>query len=293
MQVHPRKRNTTGDPNMNILITGGTGFFGRAFASFLLEEGLAEKIVIFSRDEAKQAVMRQYMPHYGMRWQIGDVRDIQRLTRAMHEIDVVVHAAALKRIEVGAYNPDEMVKTNINGTMNVIEAAIMNGVAKVVFLSSDKAYQPISPYGQSKALAESLILNANNITGVSGTRFAATRYGNVSNSTGSVIPTWRAQKARGEKVFITDPDCTRFWMTADEAVDLVWDTIVTMQGGELNVPELPAYRLGDLAEAMGVEAEVIGLPAHEKKHESMQEGRSSEDAVRMTIDELREGLENV
>lgn len=278
---------------MNILITGGTGFFGRAFASFLLENDLAEKVVIFSRDEAKQSVMRQSMPQYEMRWQIGDVRDLQRLNRAMHQIDVVVHAAALKRIEVGAYNPDEMVKTNIIGTMNVIEAAIMNGVGKVVFLSSDKAYQPISPYGQSKALAESLILNANNITGINGTRFAATRYGNVANSTGSVIPTWKALKARGEKMVITDPDCTRFWMGVDEAVDLVWGTIETMQGGELNVPELPAYRLGDLAEAMGVETEVIGLPAHEKKHESMQDGCGSEDARRMSIEELREGLENV
>ena len=293
MQVHSRKRKQTGDPKMNILITGGTGFFGRAFSAFLLEHGIAEKVVVFSRDEAKQAVMRQTFPQYEMRWQIGDVRDLQRLNRAMHDIDVVVHAAALKRIEVGAYNPDEMVKTNIIGTMNVIEAAIMNGVSKVVFLSSDKAYQPISPYGQSKALAESLILNANNITGIQGTRFAATRYGNVTNSTGSVIPTWKALKARGEKMVITDPDCTRFWMTADEAVDLVWETIETLQGGELNVPVLPAYRLGDLAEAMGVETEVIGLPAHEKKHESMQDGCGSEDARRMSIEELREGLENV
>ena len=281
---------------MNILITGGTGFFGRAFASFLLEHGLAEKVVIYSRDEVKQAQMRQSMPQYEMRWMIGDVRDLQRLTRAMYGIDVVVHAAALKRIEVGAYNPDEMVKTNINGTMNVIEAAIQNNVSKVVFLSSDKAYQPISPYGQSKALAESLILNANNITGKDGTRFAATRYGNVSGSTGSVIPTWRRQIERGENLVITDPLCTRFWMTAAEAVQLVWDTITGMTGGELNVPDLPAYMLGDLLVAMAgpaVGADVVGLPAHEKRHESMEDGKSSENARRMTIDELKEGLKNV
>ena len=186
-----------------------------------------------------------------------------------------------------------MVKTNIIGTMNVIEAAIISGVKNVVFLSSDKAYQPISPYGQSKALAESLILNANNITGLDGPRFAATRYGNVSGSTGSVIPTWRAQKARGEKVIITDPDCTRYWMRPEEAVDLVWNTIDTMVGGELAIPELPAYRLGDLAEAMEVETVEVGLPAHEKKHESMQDGHCSEFARRMPVWELREELSHV
>ena len=278
---------------MNLLITGGTGFFGKAFASFLIEHDLAKKVVIYSRDEAKQAQMRQSMPQYEMRWMIGDVRDLQRLTRAMYGIDVVVHSAALKRVEVGAYNPDEMCKTNIIGTMNVIEASILSGVSKVVFLSSDKAYQPISPYGQSKALAESLILNANNITGVEGTRFAATRYGNVSNSTGSVIPTWKRQNERGEKVILTDPACTRFWMTATQAVDLVYETIISMQGGELNIPDLPAYRLGDLAEAMGVEPVVVGLPPFEKLHESMQDGKCSADARRMSVEEIKERLEEL
>lgn len=280
---------------MNILITGGTGFFGRAFCEAI--ERVSERVVVYSRDEVKQAQMR--LDQDGsplsekMRWMIGDVRDLQRLTRAMRGIDVVVHAAALKRIEVGAYNPDEMVKTNVIGTMNVIEAAISNNVKKVVFLSSDKAFQPISPYGQSKALAESMILNANNITGKDATRFAAVRYGNVAGSTGSVIPLWRRQKERGAKVAITDPECTRFWMSQGHAVDMVYGTIKSMRGGELNIPTLPAYRLGDLAEAMGMDYFVSGLPAHEKLHESMDDKRCSADAKRMSVIELKARLEEV
>lgn len=276
---------------MNILVTGGTGYFGRAFTSMLLEHGIAERIVVYSRDEVKQAHMRRTRPSEFMRWMIGDVRDLQRLTRACYGVDTIVHAAALKRIEVGFYNPDEMVKTNVLGTMNVIEAAILADVKRVVFLSSDKAFQPVSPYGLSKALAEALILNANNITGVEGTRFAAVRYGNVCNSTGSVIPIWRALIEEGSEVPVTDPDCTRFWMSVEDACDLVMKTINTMEGGELNVPDLPAFRLGDLAEAMGARMAVTGLPAHEKKHESMIEGRSSETARRMTVEELREELQ--
>ncbi len=270
---------------MNILITGATGFFGRAFCRVI--DKVSERVVVYSRDEAKQASMRQEQDSERMRWMIGDVRDLQRLTRAMRGIDVVVHAAALKRIEVGQYNPDEMVKTNVNGTMNVIEAAIANNVAKVVFLSTDKAYQPISPYGQSKALAESIILNANNITGKDATRFAAVRYGNVAGSTGSVIPIWKWRRDRGERGIITDPDCTRFWMRKEQAVAMVYSTILSMKGGELVIPDLAAYRLGDLAEAMGVETDDVGLPAHEKKHESMDEERCSATARRMTVEELR------
>jgi UDP-N-acetylglucosamine 4,6-dehydratase len=276
---------------VNILVTGGSGFFGRAFCRAM--DSHADRIVVYSRDEVKQAAMRQEQDTDKMRWMIGDVRDLQRLTRAMRGIDVVVHAAALKRIEVGHYNPDEMVKTNVLGTMNVIEAAIASFVSKVVFLSSDKAYQPISTYGCTKALAEQLILNANNITGKASTRFAAVRYGNVANSTGSVIPTWKQRRELGLKCIITDPECTRFWMTADQAVQLVMETITSMQGGELSIPSLPAYRLGDLAEAMGVETIVVGLPDHEKLHESMQDGKCSADTWRMTVDELKFALEEL
>ena len=175
--------------------------------------------------------------------------------------------------------------------MTVIEAAQDAGVRKVVALSTDKAWQPISPYGQSKALAEMLFLNANNTTGESGPRFAVTRYGNVWNSAGSVVPTWRALLAAGAPhVPISDPDCTRFFMTMDEAIDLVIDTIKTMKGGEFVIPTLPAYRLGDLALAMGVEMDVRGLPTYEKLHEGMADGNTSDKARRLSVDDLREAL---
>jgi len=202
-----------------------------------------------------------------------------------------VHAAALKRIEVGNYNPIEMKKTNVDGAVNVIEAAQDAGVKKVVFLSSDKAFEPVSPYGLSKAMAESLFLEANNITGWSGPRFAVCRYGNVWGSTGSVVPIWKASIVNGQPIEVRDPDATRFFMRMSEAVDLVVDTLETMKGGEINVPTLPAYRLGDLAEAMGAEkAKLTTLPPWEKQHESMARGNSSDLARRMTIAELEREL---
>jgi len=208
----------------------------------------------------------------------------------MEDIEVVVHAAALKRIETGFYNPVEISHTNIGGAVNVIEAAHDAGVHKVVALSTDKAHQPVSPYGTSKAFAESLFLAANNTRGNRGPIFAVVRYGNVWNSTGSVVPTWRRILEAGDTVPVTDPECTRFFMTMDEAVSLVLDTADTMRGGEIAIPELPAYRLGDLAEAMGAKMDVRGLPLYEKRHESMGAGNSSDQARRMTVEELREAL---
>ena len=270
-----------------MLITGGTGAFGREFVRRLINHG-ARRICVYSRDEHKQAQMREEFGDEQVRYFIGDVRDKERLKRAMRGVSTVVHAAALKRIEVGAYNPCEMVKTNVLGTMNVIEASQdVPSVRKVVFLSSDKAYQPISPYGQSKALAEFLILAANHQVGPSGPEYCCTRYGNVAGSTGSVIPRWKGKK----KVQITDPECTRFWMFMDEAVDLVLQSINTSV--KLNIPILPAFRLGDLAEAMGVETEIIGLPAHEKIHEGMDVANTSDMARRMSIDEIRKALRRV
>lgn len=299
----------------SVLISGGTGAFGQAFARRLLADTkmrvlapqtpnntpLYDKIAILSRGEFRQFEMARDLrlldPHNRLRFFIGDVRDKDRLRRAMEGIKVVIHAAALKRIEVGYYNPIEMVKTNVIGTSNVVEAAQDAGVEKVVFLSSDKAFQPVSPYGTSKAIAEALVLASNNTSG-GRTKYSCTRYGNVWRSTGSVVPVWEAIKQEQAHQFpgdspirvpVTDPDCTRFFMTMDQAVALVLKAVSKMPDTPL-VPELPAYRLGDLAEAMEVEMDVIGLPAWEKKHESMAEGVSSDLARRMSVEELREAL---
>jgi len=278
----------------NILITGATGYFGRAFVDYLSTKN-TKRICIFSRNEYNQFLMRQQFnddPRF--RWFIGDVRDKDRLKWAMADVDTVVHAAALKRIEVGFSNPIEMVKTNIDGTINVIEAAMDTRPNTVLLLSSDKAVAPISAYGHSKAMAESLFLAANNTTPAGGPKFLITRYGNVAGSTGSVIPIWRAMKDKGiKKVPVTDPECTRFWMYADEAVELVYSTIQTGKPKTIAIPDLPAYRLGDLAEAMGLDMDIIGLGEFEKKHEAMDYGMTSDKARRMSVDELKEALERV
>ena len=304
----------------SVLITGGSGTLGRALARRFLSAGV-ERICVFSRGEHRQADMKRELgDDERLRWFIGDVRDRDRLRRAMDGVDVVVHAAALKRVEVGEYNPGEMVKTNVNGAVNVVEAALDAGVAKVVAISSDKACEPLNAYGKSKALAEHIFLAANNARGARGARFAVARYGNVAGSAGSVIPIWRNLLELGSKTApVTDPECTRFWMTADEACDLVLWAIENAEGGELIVPSLPAYRLGDLAAAMGLEPDVIGLGQGEKRHETMiaageagrftlhggrwvagREGRavregalSSDSARRMSVEEIRVRLESV
>lgn len=281
----------------SILLTGGSGAFGNAMTQYLLTETAAERIVVYSRGEYRQFLMSKEVAPLNMadrlRFMIGDVRDRDRLRRAMEGIEVVVHAAALKRIEVGNYNPIEMVKTNVGGAINVIEAAQDAGVKKVVALSSDKAFQPVSPYGTSKALAESIFLAANNTTGFNGPKFSVCRYGNVWGSTGSVVPVWKAMIETGcVSVPVTDPECTRFFMRMSEAVQLVINTINSPIVGEMAIPRLPAYRLGDLAEAMGLRPNVIGLPAWEKLHEAMSEELWSNEAKRMTIDELKMELKN-
>ena len=276
----------------NILVTGGTGFFGRGFVRKALELG-AERVCIFSRGEYAQAQMRQEFADDRLRFFVGDVRDRDRLTRAMESVDTVIHAAALKRVEVGQYDASEMVKTNVWGAMNIIEAATDARVRRVVALSSDKAFAATNTYGASKFMAEKLFLAANNARGLNGPIYAVTRYGNVSGSTGSVIPTWRREKEAGRSVRLTNPEATRFWMTLDEAVDLVIRTAQTMRGGELAIPRLPAYRLGDLAEAMDVGYFITGLGDGEKLHESMTEGESSDLARRMSVRELEEALQHV
>ena len=283
-----------------ILITGGTGYLGHGLVRRLVELGY-RRVRIYSRGEFAQHKMAQVFAGvkdgFGedpLAFFVGDVRDQARLERAMHDCDYVIHAAALKRIEVGHYNPDEMVKTNVLGTMNVIEAARRAGVKRVVFVSSDKAFAPVSPYGTSKALAEQLVLAANRQS--LGPRYVVCRYGNVAGSTGSVIPTWRARIAAGEPIQVTNPDCTRFWMTLDQAVELVLEAFTTDE--DLLIPKLPAYRLGDLAMAIGLagnaqKISTTGLSAWEKQHESMAEGNSSDLATRLSFKELCELLKGV
>jgi UDP-N-acetylglucosamine 4,6-dehydratase/5-epimerase len=269
----------------SVLITGASGSFGRAFTERLLKDGLATRICLYSRGELKQAEMRQALgDDPRLRFMIGDVRDFRRLKWAMHGIDTVIHAAALKRVEVGHDNPIEMMMTNVIGASNVIEAAEECGVQKVVALSTDKAFEPINAYGKSKALAEDLFLAAN---GHGRTKFVTTRYGNVWASSGSVVPRWKAIPLR-ERVPVTDPEATRFFMRMEEAVQLVLDA--TKHSGSIMIPDLAAYRLYDLATAMGRKMEIIGLPDFEKRHESMCDGRSSDKARRMTVEELRAEL---
>jgi len=271
----------------NVLITGGSGFLGEGLIEALLARKDVKRICVYSRGEYRQFLLRQRYTDPRLRWFIGDVRDVDRLVRAMHRIDVVIHAAALKRIEVGEYNPSEMFATNIQGSQNVLDAAERAGVLFATLVSSDKAYQPVSPYGISKAAAESLFrCHSGNV------HTSIVRYGNVAGSTGSIIPVWRSM---GETVKVTDPDCTRFWMTRDEAVKFVLDAASAGTfHGQVAVPDwLPAFSVRDLAAAMGKRIEIIGLPAHEKKHESMGPTLHSQYARRMTISELKEELKRV
>ena len=275
-----------------VLITGGSGSFGQAMARHLLDTTDVGSVCIFSRGEHRQAEMRdKFNNDERLRFFIGDTRDQDRLRRAMEGVDVVLHAAALKRIEVGVYCADEMVKTNVIGAMNVVAAAHDAKVKTVVALSTDKAWGGgVSPYGQTKALAESIFLQANNSSPA--TKFSAVRYGNIWNSNGSVVPRWRAMISAGAtEVPVTDPDCTRFFMLIGEAVQLVLDTVSNDKAAQLAIPELmPSYRIGDLAEAMGVKMRVVGLPVWERKHEGLRDGLTSDIVRKLTVNELREYL---
>lgn len=257
----------------NVLITGGTGSFGRAMLRYLLEmpDG-PERIAVFSRDELKQLEVRKAFDDPRVRGLIGDVRDLERLRRATHDVDVIIHAAALKQVDTAEYNPLEFVKTNVLGSQNVIEAAIDNHVGRVIALSTDKASSPINLYGATKLTADKLFIAGNHYAGRHHrTRFSVVRYGNVMGSRGSVIPHFIALAEQGLPLPLTDRRMTRFWISLDEAVEFVADSLTMMQGGELYVPKIPSCRLMDLVEAIAPGAQVVetGIRPGEKLHEEM------------------------
>jgi UDP-N-acetylglucosamine 4,6-dehydratase len=256
----------------SILVTGGTGSFGKAFVSQVLKAHSPARIVVFSRDELKQYDMRQqFGDDDRVRFFLGDIRDRDRLKMAMSGVDYVVHAAALKQVDTAEYNPMEFVKTNILGSENVIQASLDAGVTKVVALSTDKASSPVNLYGATKLTADKLFISSNHYAVAGGTRFSVVRYGNVMGSRGSVIPYFRRLAAEGRPLPITDSRMTRFFITLPEAVDFVIDSFDSMTGGELYVPRIPSVRISDLAEAVapGTELVEIGIRPGEKLHEEM------------------------
>lgn len=258
--------------NSSILVTGGTGSFGRKFITALLSRYKPRRVIVYSRDELKQYEMQQDFPQEQMRFFIGDVRDGERLKQATKDVDFIVHAAALKHVPAAEYNPSECIKTNVGGAENVIAAAIANGVKRVVALSTDKAASPINLYGATKLLSDKLFVAANNTVGKQDTRFAVVRYGNVAGSRGSVIPLFQKLVAEGAtELPITDPRMTRFWITLQEGVDFVIKAFERMYGGELFVPQIPSALITDLAEAMapGLPLKIIGIRPGEKLHELM------------------------
>ena len=266
----------------SVLVTGGTGSFGKKFVEIMLREFQPKRLVIFSRDELKQHEMKASgFNHPSLRYFIGDVRDPGRLDRALAGVTVVVHAAALKQVPACEYNPFEAIQTNIMGGRNVIDASINQGVKRILALSTDKAVNPINLYGATKLCAEKMFVQANAYSGARDTRFSCARYGNVVGSRGSVIPMFLEQKRRG-KLTITDPRMTRFWITLEQGVKFVIRCIEQMHGGEIFVPKIPSMRLTDLAQAVapGCEIEYIGIRAGEKLHEALV----SEDEARNTVE---------
>jgi len=260
--------------NKTILITGGTGSFGHHFVEYVLKHYKPKKIITYSRDEYKQFVMNNEYKEYSdvLRFFIGDVRDEARLRMAMKDVDYVIHAAALKQVPACEYNPNEAIKTNVNGAMNVINASLERGVQKVVALSTDKAVNPINLYGGTKLVSDKLFTAANAYSGDDGTRFAVVRYGNVAGSRGSVIPFFQDIIDRGEKSLpITDYRMTRFWISLEQGVELVIKALEEARGGETFISKIPSFKVKDLAEAMlpGCEKPEVGIREGEKLHEIM------------------------
>ncbi|MFN2195872.1 MAG: UDP-N-acetylglucosamine 4,6-dehydratase (inverting) [Anaerolineales bacterium] len=279
-----------------ILITGGTGSFGKKFVEIMLAEYQPAKIIIFSRDELKQHEMRVGgYDHSSLRYFLGDVRDVDRLRRAMNGVDIVVHAAALKQVPACEYNPMEAIKTNILGSSNVIEAALDSGVQKVLALSTDKAVNPVNLYGATKLAAEKLFVQSNAYAAGMPTRFSCVRYGNVIGSRGSVIPLFLQQRENGAVLTITDDRMTRFWLSLEQGVRFVIRAIEQMHGGEVFVPKIPSTRITDVAQTVAPDAtvEVIGIRPGEKLHEVLiheDEARSAVELEDMYIIQPAETL---
>jgi UDP-N-acetylglucosamine 4,6-dehydratase len=259
----------------SVLVTGGTGSFGRRFIAHVLDTYKPRRLVVFSRDELKQFEMEQDFPvsrHPQLRYFIGDVRDAARLESAMRDIEIVVHAAAMKQVTTAEYNPFECVRTNIHGAENVVNAAIRASVERVIALSTDKAANPINLYGATKLASDKIFIAANNMSGQGGPRFSVVRYGNVLGSRGSVVPFYQRLIAEGKTSLpVTDERMTRFWITIDQGVKFVLDNLARMSGGEIFVPKLPSMKIVDLARALlpGCDIEAIGIRAGEKLHEVM------------------------
>lgn len=266
-----------------VLVTGGTGSFGKKFAEIMLRDYHPRKLIVFSRDELKQHEMRVTgYNHPSIRYFIGDVRDGARLRRAFEQVDVVIHAAALKQVPACEYNPIEAVETNINGARNVIDAALDAGVTSVLALSTDKAVNPANLYGATKLVAEKLFVQANAYSGTKPTHFSCVRYGNVVGSRGSVIPLFQQQRQSG-RVTVTDPRMTRFWITLDQGVRFVIDCIEQMHGGEVFVPKIPSMVISDLVDAIAPGCEVVdvGIRPGEKLHEALLSEDEARDAVEL------------
>ena len=256
----------------NILITGGTGSFGKEFVHTILKNYKPNKIIIYSRDELKQFEMAQKFDAECMRYFIGDVRDLARLNKAMAGVDFVVHAAALKHVPIAEYNPMECIKTNVMGAQNVIDACLENNVKYTIALSTDKAASPANLYGASKLVSDKLFVAANNLRGEHDIKFSVVRYGNVLGSRGSVIPFFKKLISEGAtSIPITEPNMTRFWITLQEGVDFVLKNFQRMQGGEIFVPKIPSMKMTDMAKALApdLKQEIIGIRPGEKLHELM------------------------
>ncbi len=271
--------------NKSLLITGGTGSLGRSITSYLLQKTEIRRIIIFSRDELKQQEMKEIYKNDldRLRFFVGDIRELDRLKRALHDVNFLIHAAALKQVDTGEYNPLEFIKTNVIGSSNVIDACIDSSVERVIALSTDKASSPINLYGATKLTADKLFIAANNYVADKETIFSVVRYGNVMGSRGSVIPYFKYLHKNGEILPITDSRMTRFWISLTQATEFVLKSLLDMQGGELFVPKIPSFKITDLARAITGSDQIreIGLRPGEKLHEEM----ISIDDSRRTIDQ--------